>query len=341
MELRRYTTLATLIAILTLSGCGEDAPASEEGVAAAPTAGTAFAAIPREQLYGASTAENLWMPRYELEVPSLPSGWNGVRIAILSDFHLGYWAENQAVVGEAIQRAAESGADFIALLGDYVDGSDDLPALRQVLAPLQGKHTVAVLGDRDVRSDSLAASIVSVLEESGVVVLRNSAMGIELGGDTAWVAGLDPDVLNDGFATQQYILATLGHTGRTPILLSHVPALATRAPQGRFPIVLSGNTFCGSVEVPIAPRLSWLATEALPGGAVEGIEKAFRVQGGDVLVSCGLGFGFVPVRFGAAPEVPMLTLRTGAMAVDSVAPDLGAVADSLIRSYQTSPSDSL
>src|SRR5690606_37693187 len=82
MEIRRFVAFVTLLAVVTLSGCGEEAPASAEAVAAAPTAtGSAFEAIPRERLYGASTAENLWMPRYEMEVPDLPPGWNGVQIA--------------------------------------------------------------------------------------------------------------------------------------------------------------------------------------------------------------------------------------------------------------------
>jgi predicted MPP superfamily phosphohydrolase len=338
MGFRRFLPSSVLLTALALaSGCGDDAPASPDVRLIAPASESTSNEIPREQLYGASTAENLWMPRYEMEMPSLPAGWNGVRIAVLSDFHLGYWSENQAVAGEAVRRAIESQADLIVMLGDYVDGRDDLPALEQVLAPLRGRPTVAVLGDRDVRSDSLAAAITSVLQDHGVAVLRNSSMGIEFRGDTAWVAGLDPDILNESFANQQYILATLGHPGRTPILLSHVPTLATRAPQGRFPLVISGNTFCGSVEIPLASRLSWLATQALPGGAVEGVEKAFRVQGGNVLVSCGLGYGFVPIRFGAAPEIPLLTLGSGSAGADITSIDAGAVADSLIRSYEGSP----
>lgn len=334
MDFRRLAGSWLFICALVLSGCGSDTPAAAEERTAEVTASGPFGGIPRDRLYGASAAENLWTPRYELEVPSLPDGWNGVQIAILTDFHLGYWPENQAVAGEAVKRAVESGVEIVALLGDYVNGESDIPALREVLAPLRGTHTVAVLGDRDVRSDSLAAHITAALEDNGVIVLRNSSLGIELRGDTAWIAGLDPEVLNEDSGTQQYILATLGHSGRTPILLSHVPSLAIRAPEGRFPLVLSGNTFCGQVEIPIAARLSWLASEALPGGEIESTEKAFRVQGSDVLVSCGLGFGFVPIRFGAAPEIPIVTLRSGAVTPDSVAVPAGAVPDSLIESYQ-------
>ncbi len=334
MDFRRLSAAWLAAATFCLAACGSDAPAAEQQPSATTTAGTPFAGISREHLYGASSAENLWMPKYELVVPSLPASWSGVRIAVLTDFHLGLWEENRPVAGEAVQRAIESDAEIIALLGDYVTGEEDLPALMEVLSPLQGKHVVAVLGDRDIRSDSLAALVEGALKETGIVVLRNSSMGIALRGDTAWIAGLDPDILSESAATQQYILATLGRPGRTPILLSHIPTLATRAPVGRFPLVLSGNTFCGEVEVPVASRLSWLASEALPGGTIEGIGKAFRVQGGNVLVSCGLGFGFVPIRFGAAPEIPLVTLRAGGVEDTITTAPTGALADSLIQSYQ-------
>src|SRR5690606_36860431 len=184
---------------------------------------------------------------------------------------LGFWDENAAVAAAAVQGAIGSGAEIIALLGDYVESREDIPTLQQVLSPLRERTAVAVLGDRDVRSDSLAAAISSALEESGVALLRNSATAVVIRGDSAWIAGLDAEVLERGFAEQQYIAATLGVPGRTLVLLTHLPALSTRAPEYRFPVIIGGNTFCGEIEVPIAPRLSWLATEVLPGGRLEGM----------------------------------------------------------------------
>jgi hypothetical protein len=103
--------------------------------------------------------------------------------------------------------------------------------------------------------------------------------------------------------------------------------------------VIGGNTFCGTVEVPGTPRLSWLHQEALPGGAIEGNDRLFRVQGSTMLVACGLGYGFVPLRYGSAPEVPILTLRrVGAQLPVAVEE---AVSDTLIERFQDAPADTL
>jgi predicted MPP superfamily phosphohydrolase len=124
------------------------------------------------------------------------------------------------------------------------------------------------------------------------------------------------------------------------VLLSHYPAFAVRAPNDRYPVVVAGNTFCGDVEVAGSPRLSWLREQVFPGATVEGIDRLFHFGTTTVVISCGTGYGFVPLRFGAAPEVVILTL----VGIGAAAPEEEAapsVADSLIERYQAAPPDSL
>ncbi len=306
---RVFARVMVVILALGATGCGSDAEPAEAPVPrAVPAAGDALSQIPRTELYGASPVENLWDPRYELEVPDLPAGWNGARFAIISDLQLGLWDGNESVSAAAVRMAIESDPDVVFLLGDYLARGEDVAAVERVLAPLRGRTVVAVLGDRDVRTDSVEARITGLLSTLGFTVLRNSSVSLDRGGDSIMVAGLDPDILAASVTAQQNIIATLGEAGRTPILLTHAPALATRAPMSRFPVIVSGNTFCGQVEVPGSPRLTWLRDEAFPGGSIPGLDHLFRVQGSTVLVTCGVGYGFVPLRYGAAPEVPLLSL---------------------------------
>jgi uncharacterized protein len=295
-----------------------------------------LAAIPRDELYGASPVENLWTPRVELEVLNLPRGWQGVRIAVLSDFNLGLWEGNEAVAEAAIRRAVEAQPDIIALLGDYVANIEAIPALERLLPALQGQQVVAVLGDRDIRTDSIEAGVVRALEGAGVRLLRNNSTSMVIRGDTAWISGIDPDLVTRTFADQQYVIAILGEPGRTPLLLTHLPALTSRAPEGRFPVMLGGGTFCGPVEVPGTPRVSWLRNEALPNAYIEGTERLFRLRGGTLVITCGLGYGFVPIRFGAPPEVLIVTLVGVGMRAADV-PQAGEVPDTLIQRFQGAP----
>lgn len=305
--LRRATLPLLLFALLP--GCGSDAETAPVE-AAATRAGDPLADIPLEELYGASPVDNLWSPLVEMEIASLPAGWDGVRVAVISDLQLGSWEQNPEVAEAAARRAAQASPDLIALLGDYSARALDEGVLRRVLEPLRGQNVLAVLGDRDVRSDSIRARTVALLQEVGAQVLVNQSTAIAINGDTAFVGGLDPELIQESGADIEWILQTVGPAGRTPLLLTHDPRLAMRGDNQGIGLVLAGNALCGEVEVAGTPRLSWLRGEAMPALAVEGQERLFYREGTVVFVTCGVGYGYLPLRFGAAPEVPIVTLRS-------------------------------
>lgn len=296
-----------------------------------------------DSLYGASTAENLRVVPVEVEVPGLPEGWNGMRVAALSDFNLGLWAENARVAEAAVRRAVSLKPDLVVLLGDYVARPSGLAELPRVLAPLRGITTMAVMGDRDERDpsesqgepDSTAIRIRQALQQSGVIVLSNERGRMVRNGDTAYVAGIDPYVPRRPEWRQAEIFGAIPRAGSTPLLLSHSPAGVLAAPDSAYPLVLAGNTFCGRVEVPGTPRLSWVNTTQLPGSRIPGTDRLYRVDGNGLFITCGTGYGFVPVRLGAPPEVALITLRRPVSAEPTASPDSSnAALDSLLQVYQ-------
>lgn len=327
------------------AGCGGDAEpaATAEAGPAAPAADRPpWERVPPDSLYGATPVENLSLTEVVLDVAELPPGWGGMRIAAISDLNLGMWEGNEQVAAAAVRTAVEARADLIVLLGDYISEGLDTEALRRVLAPLRGRNALAVLGDRDVRSDSVEAAVVATLESAGVRVLRNGAAPVTRNGARAMVAGVHPDVVNDGWGTQEYVLASLGAGATTPLLLLHHPALLARVPEGRFAAALAGNTVCGPVEVPGTPRLSWLVGEALPGAAAPGAERLFVAEGTVMYVTCGVGYSFLPARFGGTPEVALVTLRSAAAERDDEpAPATGdtTAADSALRAADAAAAD--
>ncbi|HEX6069061.1 MAG TPA: hypothetical protein VFZ18_04540, partial [Longimicrobiaceae bacterium] len=82
----------------------------------------------------------------------------------------------------------------------------------------------------------------------------------------------------------------------------------------------------------------WLNESGLPGAVVEGTERLYRLGNLVLFVTCGTGYGFVPVRYGSPPEVALITLRSVAAEVED-APDT-AVVDTLIEQYEQSVADS-
>ncbi|MBD0319984.1 MAG: hypothetical protein ICV87_06610, partial [Gemmatimonadetes bacterium] len=74
-----------------------------------------------------------------------------------------------------------------------------------------------------------------------------------------------------------------------------------------------------------------------PGTPNPESRRIYRVRGSTLFITCGLGYGFVPVRFGYPPEVALVTLRgfsSKAKTDSAAAPPPEANVDSLIQVYQ-------
>jgi hypothetical protein len=292
-------------------------------------------------IYGATGANNVRVVPVEIEIVGLPAGWEGMRIAALSDFHLGQWAGNTATARAAVQRAIAERPDAYVLLGDYVSRGADYAALDQVLAPLKGKPVFAVLGDHDMAErsdepDSTAIRTREALRRNGVQLLENTRARFVRRNDTAYIAGIDPYTARRPDWRRAEIFGGIPGGGKTALLLAHMPVAAVTLPTDKYPAMVSGHTFCGQIEVPGTPRLTWLNTEVFPGTANPAATRIYRIRGATLFVTCGLGFGYVPVRFGAPPEVAMITLRgvgTEAEEDSAQARPGGVNVDSLIQQF--------
>jgi predicted MPP superfamily phosphohydrolase len=332
--------LRNLLPLLCVAACGRGPSAgADEALASADSA--ARQEDPRA-IYGAPGAENIRVVPVEIEIRDLPNGWNGIKIAALSDFQLGLWPDNERVATAAVRRAIAERADIVVLLGDYVARGNDYAALDRVLAPLQGKPAFAVLGHTDEdpepegKPDSAQTLTIRALQRNGVRVLRNNRVPFGRNGDTAYIAGVEPFTARKPEWRQAEIYGGIPGGRRTPIVLAHFAATALSLPTDKYGAMIAGHTFCGRVEVPGTPRLSWVNTTLFPGTPNPETRRIYRIRGSTVFVTCGLGYGFVPVRFGYPPEIAMITLRgfSSKATRDSVkAPAAEANVDSLIESF--------
>ena len=329
----RFAVLIPL-ALLSLAACGR----GEGGRRAEADS------VPRVDsmriIYGATGPDNIRVTPVEIEIEGLPAGWEGMKVAALSDFHLGLWPGNTATARAAVERAVAERPDVFVLLGDYVSRGADYAALDQVLAPLRGKPVFAVLGDRDMleradEPDSILIRTREAMRRNGVQLLENRRAPFVRRRDTAYIAGIDPYTARRPDWRRAEIFGGIPGGGKTPLVLAHMPVAAVTLPTDKYPAMLAGHTFCGQVEVPGTPRLTWLNTEVFPGTANPASTRIYRVRGATVFVTCGLGFGYVPVRFGAPPEVALITLRGvgGEAEADSARAPAGVNVDSLIQSF--------
>ncbi len=244
----------------------------------------------------------------EVSVPGLPARLDGLRIAHLSDFHLGApLSRGRHATRRAVAWVAERRPDLVCVTGDLVSHPRGEPLLRELLHALDrpfvvlGNHDVAVTRDPFSRAAELAD-----LREA--VLLRDAAVTIELRGARVQVVGVDPVTFQRGRADPA---ALSDPAAGLRILLCHFPDVGERASLDGFHLVLAGHLHAGQISLP------------LPGGRVALAHPRARpltgvhARPGDVVlhISPGTGTTFVPFRFCARPEATELVLR--------VAPTIG------------------
>jgi predicted MPP superfamily phosphohydrolase len=239
-----------------------------------------------------------------LEVPieGLAPELDGLRIAHLSDFHLGLPSRGGAAVERAVDWTARRKPDLVCLTGDLLSrGSGEL-RLRELLARLP-QPCFAVLGNHDFAiSRDPFSEATGVRELAPAKLLSDEGTTIMLRGRRAYVAGSDPRARWSRRRKRPADLAVADADLR--ILLCHYPQAVDGLPAGAFDLVLAGHMHDGQISLPY------------PGGKLRlAHPKArytsglYRRPGGVLHVSPGLGTTFVPFRFFARPEVTELVLR--------------------------------
>lgn len=93
-----------------------------------------------------------WLRRriLEVELEGVPPAFDGLRIAHLSDLHLGVPSRGRRAVEQATGWVAERRPDLVFLTGDLVSRRNGIRVLQQVLAQLPS--FLLVLGNHDFAS---------------------------------------------------------------------------------------------------------------------------------------------------------------------------------------------
>ena len=87
------------------------------------------------------------LERLHCPLPGLPSELDGLRIAHLSDFHLGVPSRGASAVERAVEWVEEQRPDLTLVSGDLLSRRSGEPELRSIVARLPSCY--AVLGNHD------------------------------------------------------------------------------------------------------------------------------------------------------------------------------------------------
>ncbi len=239
----------------------------------------------------------------DLELPGLPEELHGVRVAHLSDFHLGVPSRGSAAVERAVEWTAERRPDIVCITGDLLSHPRGAERLRRALERIPGAF--AVLGNHDygVARDPLARA-AAPYDVGPARLLADAAATVVVRGRRVQVVGVDPRSYMRGRARPEE-LADPACDLR--ILLCHFPRIVERVGPGAFHLILAGHLHDGQISIPYGLGKLRLAHPRFPFP-----HGVYRRPGGKLHVSPGLGTTFVPFRFCARPEVTELVLQSSA-----------------------------
>jgi uncharacterized protein len=238
-----------------------------------------------------------------LDVPlrRLPPELDGLRIAHLSDFHLGIPSRGTRAVERAVEWVEERQPDLTLISGDLLSRPRGEARLRRLLERLPRAY--AVLGNHDyAASRDPFSRAVELVDLAPARLLADEAETIELRGRKVQVVGVDPRSYRRGTARPERFADSAADLR---ILLCHFPQVIDRLEPGVFDLVLAGHLHAGQITVPY------------PGGRVRlahvrwtYVEGLYERPGGVLHLSAGLGTTFVPFRFFARPAAYELVLQS-------------------------------
>lgn len=239
-----------------------------------------------------------------ITVANLPPEFEGYRIALMCDLHVGLFTKNGRL--EEMSRAINAAnVDMTAIVGDLID--DDPYFIPKFLRGLDGIEglIVATLGNHEMYGDP--KEVIRRMQAAKMKLLVNEGMVVTRGSGTIWFAGLSdyaateirrhPDLAPD------FERSLAGRPdGAFTILLAHQPKAFPEAIKRRIPLTLCGHTHGG--QFGIRP-LGW----SLAGVFLKYHIGLYREGDSQLYVNTGTGYWLVPVRLGMTPEITVVELR--------------------------------
>lgn len=233
------------------------------------------------------------------------AGSRPLRVAVLTDLHVGSPFNGIAKLREIVDRTNTARPAMICILGDlviqgvlggrFVPPEDIAAELANLRAP---DGVVAVLGNHDSWLDYWR--VRSALERAGIRVVEDAAVRLNTSVGPLWLAGV-----SDRWTGPHDLAAAMSDVkddGSPVLLLTHNPDIFPMVPQ-QVTLTLAGHTHGGQVRFP------FIGAPIVPSQFGQRYAAGHVVEGGrHLFVATGLGTSILPVRFRVRPAVTMLTL---------------------------------
>ncbi|MCD8310611.1 MAG: metallophosphoesterase [Prevotellaceae bacterium] len=253
----------------------------------------------------------------EIAAKELPAAFDGYRMVQLSDLHVGTYSYSPKTLERIVRKVNALHADAVLFTGDLVNASaDEVTPFQETLARLAAKDGVySILGNHDYctyghfdSQQARAASLKKLIlaeRQMGWDLLLNEHRVIRRGSDSIALVGVENDGVPPFPALADLPRAMQGLPDSIyTVLMSHDPTHWRRKvlPDTKIQLTLSGHTHAMQLKFGRFSPSKWAYPEW--GGLYREGERL-------LFVSTGSGSN-VPFRFGAWPEIDVLTLRRSA-----------------------------
>ena len=256
----------------------------------------------------------------EVEVPisSLPTPFDGYRVAQISDLHVGTFGIDTTFLAKVVEKINSLDVDAVMFTGDIVNrNSAELQPFVTTLSRINARDGVfSVLGNHDygdysdwespeAKEENLKL-MHKLQKQMNWTLLLNETKQVYRGNDSIFIIGVenlgDPPFKNYGSLSNAY---TTINDSTIKILLSHNPAHWERdikdKKDNNIALTLSGHTHAMQMSIgsfsPAALRYKYW------GGLYVDDSNHY------LNVNVGIGEVALPMRIGATPEITVLTLR--------------------------------
>lgn len=227
---------------------------------------------------------------------NLPRGFDGFRIAHVSDLH------NSRLWEKTIQQLKEADPDMIVITGDLVDArrTDVDVAMQFIREAVRIADCFYVPGNHEASlPEETYQQLTAQMRDYGVVIMDDSEIVVHRDGSQISIVGHGWNEETD--------LSQIGSFDGYRILLSHWPEYFSDYATAGFDLVFSGHTHGGQVRLPLI-------------GAIYGPNQGlfpkydaglFSEGKTDMIVNRGIGNSRFPFRFFNQPEVILVELQRG------------------------------
>ena len=258
----------------------------------------------------------------QLYYDNLPDGFDGYRLAFISDIHIGTMLDAIDELEGLFEMIDEAGVSAVFFGGDMVNvhHSEVDEYILGVFSSLKPRDGVfMVFGNHDTgaymknsseakRSNNMA-SLEQKMQSTGWVVLRDSTVYIHKGGDSIAVTGIDysEQLLKFRHSMDVVDSVEFGHIYNNVdcslfnITISHLPHLwRTICDNGYSDLTLSGHIHAMQMKIGSFSPAKFMYKEW---------SGLYESDNGKLYINDGIGCVGYLARFGARPEITVIELH--------------------------------